>query len=205
MRINELKRLIEQAYIEVLLEQDKEPAPEDLTGDDTAGPETVLEDATDTMLEKFPTLKATLVKLMTQDFKEFVKSVDWISPRPTSFRINLSNGQDFSLKWTGKTFDAQIQGKNYALGKISEFQQALDRLGVLYQEAPLTGAGLEGEPGAEGETGSGAGGGAGDFPGGEDAAFAEPGAEAPEGGEEAGGADLGGEEIDFEAGAEPEV
>jgi hypothetical protein len=198
MKVKELKELIEKAYIQVLREAE-EPKPEDPIGDEEASEETVLEDATDTMLEKFPTLKMTLMKLMTKDFKEFVDTIDWVSPKPTTFRVNLVNGQDFTLKWTGKNFQAQILGKRYMLGNISDFQQALDKLARLYQEAPLKGAG-EGE--AEGgETDFGAGAGGGDFPGeegGEEAAFDDAGAV---GGEE-GGEDLGGEEIDFEAGEE---
>ena len=153
------------------------------------------------MLEKFPTLKATLVKLMTEDFKEFVDTIDWVSPKPTTFRVNLVNGQDFTLKWTGNNFQAQILGKKYMLGKINEFQQALDKLARLYQEAPLKGAGEADAEGGEADFGGGGGGG--DFPGeeggGEEAAFTEPGAEG------GGGEDLGGEEIDFEAGEEPEA
>ena len=201
MKVRELKELIEQAYIQVLREAD-EPTPEDPIGDEKASEETVLEDATDTMLEKFPTLKATLVKLMTEDFKEFVDTIDWVSPKPTTFRVNLVNGQDFTLKWTGKNFQAQILGKKYMLGNISDFQQALDKLARLYQEAPLKGAG-EGE--AEGgEADFGGGGGGGDFPGeeggGEEAAFDDAGAAG--GGEEP--TDTSGD-IDFEAGEEPEA
>ena len=199
MKLKELKKLIEEAYIQVLREAD-EPTPEDPIGDEKASEDTVLEDATDTMLEKFPTLKATLVKLMTEDFKEFVDTVDWVSPKPTTFRVNLVNGQDFTLKWTGKNFQAQILGKRYMLGNISDFQQALDKLARLYQEAPLKGAGEEGEGGEAGEADFGGGGGGGDFPGeeggGEEAGFDDA------GGAEGGGEDLGGEEIDFEAGEE---
>jgi len=199
MKVKQLKELIEEAYIQVLKEQDK-LKPEDPVGDEKASEQTVLEDATDQMLSKFPTLKNTLIKLMTEDFKEFVDTIDWVSPKPTTFRINLVNGQDFTLKWTGKNFQAQILGKKYMLGLVSDFQQALDKLSRLYQEAPLKGAGEEdGAGGAETDFGAGAGGG--DFPGeegGEDAAFDD----ADVGGGEEGGEDLGGEEIDFEAGEE---
>ena len=198
MKVKELKKLIEEAYIQVLREAD-EPTPEDPIGDEKASEETVLEDATDTMLEKFPTLKATLVKLMTEDFKEFVDTIDWVSPKPTTFRVNLVNGQDFTLKWTGKNFQAQILGKKYMLGSISDFQQALDKLARLYQEAPLKGAGEEGEGGEEADFGGGGGGG--DFPGeeggGEEAAFDDAGGEG--GAEEP--TDTSGD-IDFEAGEE---
>ena len=183
MKVSRLNKIIEQAYIEVLKEAE-EPKPQDPIGDEKASEQTVLEDATDQMLSKFPTLKNT---------------IDWVSPKPTTFKINLVNGQDFNLKWTGKNFQAQILGKRYMLGNISDFQQALDKLSKLYQQAPLKGAGAEdGAEGGEADFG-GAGGGA-DFPGeeGGEAAFDDAGAA---GGEE-GGEDLGGEEIDFEAGEE---
>ena len=188
--------------------EEEEPQPEE-EPDMEAPEETVLEDSTDTILAKFPTVQAAIVKLQTEDFKEFVESIDWISPRPSSFRVNLKNGQDYILKWTGKTFEAQILGKRYILSNIAEYQQALDKLALLYREAPMSGAG-EGEA-ADTDTGGGGGGG-GDFPGeeggaggggeeGEDPVDALGG---EEGGEE-GGADLGGETIDFEDGEEPEA
>lgn len=192
----------ESLYKEI--EEAEEPQPEE-EPDTTAPEETVLEDATDTILGKFPTLKAAIIKLQTEDFKEFVESIDWISPRPTSFRINLKNGQDYILKWTGKTFEAQILGKRYLLSNISEYQQALDKLALLYKEAPMKGAG-EGE-GADTDTGGGGGGG-GDFPGGEGGGGGDLEDELGDelgGGEEGGGEDLSGEPVDFEAGEEPEA
>lgn len=123
--------------------EEEETQPEE-EPDMEAPEETVLEDSTDTILAKFPTVKAAIVKLQTEDFKEFVESIDWISPRPSSFRVNLKNGQDYILKWTGKTFEAQILGKRYILSNIAEYQQALDKLALLYREAPA----LRGHPAA---------------------------------------------------------
>lgn len=188
---------------------EKDPKPQE-PGDPSAPKETVLEDATDTILSKFPTLRAAIIRLQTEDFKEFVDTIDWISPRPSSFRINLKNGQDYILKWTGKSFQAEIMGKRYFIDKISEFQQALDKLSILYKEGPMDGAGT-GEP-ADTDTGGGGGGG-GDFPGGDDAGGGDEFGGGDEGGdefgggdEEGGGADLGGEEIDFEEpGEEPDA
>ena len=203
--IKEEKKFLNESLLD---EVEEEPTPEQ-EADSTAPEETVLEDATDKILGKFPTVKAAIIKLQTEDFKEFVDSIDWISPRPTSFRVNLKNGQDYILKWTGKTFEAQILGKKYLLSNIAEYQQALDKLAILYKEAPMSGAG-EGEP-ADTDTGGGGGGG-GDFPGEEGGAEGgedfggEEGGETPEAGGEEGGADLGGEEIDFEEpGEEPEA
>lgn len=204
MKKADLQRLILEAYEEVLSESlldevEDEPQPEEEPNTE-APKETVLEDATDQILAKFPTLKAAIVKLQTEDFKEFVDSIDWISPRPTSFRINLKNGQDYILKWTGRTFEAQIMGKRYYIDTISDYQQALDKLAILYKEGPMKGAGEEDL--ASGEDIGSADTGGGDFPGEEGGG----GGEAPEaGGEEGGGEDLSGEPIDFEAGEEPEA
>lgn len=185
------------------LTEEEDPAPEE-EPDMKAGPETVLEDATDKILGKFPTLRQAIIKLQSEDFKEFVDTIDWISPRPTSFRVNLKNGQDYILKWTGKTFEASILGKRYLLSNIADYQQALDKLAILYREAPMKGAGEEEEgEGADADFGSASGGGGGDFPGGD--AGGDTGGDdigADDAGGEEGGADLGDEPIDFETGEE---
>jgi len=197
------------------LKEEEEPEPEE-EGNEEAPKDTVLEDATDQILSKFPTLKAAIIKLQTEDFKEFVEKIDWISPRPTEFRINLKNGQDYIMKWTGNGFEAQIMGKRYYINKINDYQQALDKLAILYKEGPMGGAG-EGEP-ADTDTGGSAGGGGGDFPGGDagggggglgdDDAGGGLGDDTGGGGlgddagADAGGADLTGEPVDFEEPAE---
>lgn len=184
-------------------EEDEEPTPEE-TPDMDAPEDTVLEDATDKILGKFPTVRAAIIKLQTEDFKDFVESIDWVSPRPSSFRVNLKNGQDYTLKWMGEGFQATILGKRYYLSNISEYQQALDKLEVLYREAPMSGAG-EGEP-ADTDTGGGGGGG-GDFPGGDGGGAGEDDAGADDfpAADDGGGADLSDEPVDFEAGEEPDA
>jgi hypothetical protein len=187
-----------------LVKEADEPTPEE-EGDEEAPKETVLEDATDTMIQKFPTLKATLIKLQTEDFKEFVESIDWISPRPTSFRVNLANGQDYILKWTGTGFEAQIMGKRYYIDKINDYQQALDKLAILYKEGPFKSSEEPAETDTDsGSGGGGGGGGGGDFPGEDGGASGGEDSDLPAdlGGEETveegGGADLTGEPVDFE-------
>ena len=201
--VNYDDRNLQESLLDDLTEEEEEPTPEEEPNTD-APKETVLEDATDTILAKFPTLAQAIIKLQTEEFKQFVDTIDWISPRPTSFRVNLKNGQDYILKWTGKTFEAQIMGKRYVLSSISDYQQALDKLALLYRESPMKGAGEEG--GEFDADAGGGGGGGGEFPGeeggaegGEDLGGEEGGAE---GGEEAGGEDLTDEPIDFEDGEE---
>ncbi len=63
-------------------------------------------------LTKFPELKAILIDLLTHEFDSFLEGIDWISPRPTTFRINLLNGQNFILIFTERSWIAQVEGKN---------------------------------------------------------------------------------------------
>jgi len=51
-------------------------------------------------LTKFPELKAVIVDLLTHEFDSFLEGIDWVSPRPSTFRINLLNGQNFILIFT---------------------------------------------------------------------------------------------------------
>ena len=155
-----------------------------------------LPDATDEMLQKFPTLKKTILRLMTDDYKEFMESIDYISPRPTAFKVNLTNGQSFTLKWMGKNFEATILGKRYYLGQLSNYQQALDKLSILYKEGPIA------QPEDELEGGDMEGGEDFGDTGGSGGGFEEPAA----GGDDLGGEDLGDEDVAFEEpGEEPEA
>lgn len=199
---NDYKEDINEGMLDEEEEEDSEPEPEE-EPDTDAPEETVLEDATDRILGKFPTVKSAITKLQTEDFKDFVESIDWISPRPSTFRINLKNGQEYLLKWTGKSFEANIMGKRFHLNSIADYQQALDKLAILYREGPLKGAG-DAEP-VDTDTGGGGGGG-GDFPGEEGGATGEDPALPDDAGGEEGGADLTDEPIDFEEpGEEPEA
>lgn len=161
----ELKEIMLEAYVEIL--QEEEGA--------------VLKTSTEEILGKFPTVKKALVSLFTQEYPEFVTDVRWVVPKPSTFAVDLKNGQSFNIKWMGKGFEAQIEGKKYYLDKLAEYQQALDKINDLLKNGPIT---TGEEPGGE-EFGAPAagGGGGGDFPGGEAGGGEEP---APEGGEEGG-------------------
>jgi len=110
MKKVELLELIEEVVYEVLSEQEE------------------LETSMEEILGKFPSLKKTLISLLTRDYKEFIDDIKWIAPKPTTFEIVLSNGQSFYLKWTGTGFEAQIEGKKYYIASTNDFQQALDKL-----------------------------------------------------------------------------
>ena len=202
--VNENKSLAELIKEE---EPKEEPAkkPEVKTDEkplEKAGEETVLETATEKMLGKFPSLKQAVESLLTNQYGEFVEEILWVAPRLSTFRVELKNKQNFILKWTGKGFEAQIQGKRYYINKLADFEQALDKLNELLKYGPNTG----GEPGEGGEdagdSGSSGSTSGGDFPGADASGGAteEP---APEGGDAAApAADLGGEDVEFQEPAE---
>ena len=106
-------------------------------------------------LTKFPELKDVIVSLLGPQFDLFVASIDWVAPKPTTFRINLKNNENFYLVFTPRTFIAEIEGKKYYLLNLNEkenAQQAISRM--LRYGAPV----IEGEvDAAEFDTGSSGG------------------------------------------------
>lgn len=200
----DFRNLVLECYAEYLQRKRAALLMEDAEkdGDMVYGEGAQLPDASDQILAKFPTLKHALIRLHSDDWQEFVQGVEWVSPRPTIFRIKLTNGQDYTLQWMGQDFEAEISGKKYYIGQLTGYQQALNKLAVLYQEGPLGQDSEEDTEGGEdsGDMGGGdfgGGGGGGDFPGGEEGAEGGEEGGSEEGGEE--GADVGGEDIDFEA------
>lgn len=79
-------------------------------------------------LTKFPELKHVIVDLLTDDFNKFISSIDWVSPRPTTFRINLKNKQDFYLIFGKRSWIAQIEGKKYYLLNLPEEERAAEAI-----------------------------------------------------------------------------
>jgi len=79
-------------------------------------------------LTKFPELKAVIVDLLTPEYDNFVASIDWVSPRPTTFRINLKNDQLFYLIYGKRSFIAQVEGKKYYLLNLPEEQHAAEAI-----------------------------------------------------------------------------
>lgn len=181
MKRKELRALLEEAFYEVLSEQELKTSSQEILG-------------------KFPTLKRQLVALLSNEFEEFVDEIKWIAPKPSTFQVVLNNGEKFFLRWNGAGFEAQIAGKKYALNYVSEFQQALDKLNELLKAGPMKSlADMDAEADAEADDDFGGGGD--DFGGGGD--FEEPaGGEEDLGGEE----EEEGEDIEFEEpGEEPEA
>lgn len=79
-------------------------------------------------LTKFPELKEVILTLLTADFDSFLSSIDWVAPRPTTFRINLKNDQEFYLIWMGRSWIAQVEGKKYYLLNLPEEERAVEAI-----------------------------------------------------------------------------
>jgi len=96
-------------------------------------------------LVKFPELKAVIVNLMTTDFDKFLESVDWVAPRPSTFRVNLLNGENFVLFYDPRSWIAQVEGKKYYLLNLDEEEMAAKAVSriLTYGGKTETGAGAE--------------------------------------------------------------
>jgi|TARA_B110000438_G_scaffold10219_1_gene10372 hypothetical protein len=95
-------------------------------------------------LTKFPELKDIIVALLTHEFDSFVEGIDWVSPRPSTFRINLLNGQSFMLAYTPRSWVANVQGKKYYLLNLDEEEFAALAISRILQYGPESGAEVEG-------------------------------------------------------------
>ena len=103
-------------------------------------------------LTKFPELKKVIVDLLTSDFDFFLASIDWVAPRPTTFRINLKNGQDFYLIYTPKSWIAQVEGKKYYLLNLNEEESACESISRILRYGSKTETPVEGVEATETET-----------------------------------------------------
>ena len=108
-------------------------------------------------IQKFPALKEIIINLLTNEFDSFVESVDWVAPRPTTFRINLLNGENFLLMYTIKSWIGTVEGKKYYLLNLDEEERCALAINRLLRVGPESGADVEGgadaEAGAEADTG----------------------------------------------------
>lgn len=79
-------------------------------------------------LTKFPELKQVLVDLLTPEYDKFLASLDWVAPRPTTFRVNLKNDQNFYLIYGKRSWVAQVEGKKYYLLNLPEEERAAESI-----------------------------------------------------------------------------
>lgn len=90
------------------------------------------------MLYRFPQLRQALETLMTMQFRIFVNDIQWVAPKPTTFRVILANGQMFTLIWNTEDFIAKISGVKYDLLTLKERERATKEVAELLQYGPIS-------------------------------------------------------------------
>lgn len=134
-----IKTLVKQVY-----------KPETLSMDTSA--EISLDAPKFPVLQKFPELKDIIVDLLTDQYEIFISDIQWVAPKPTTFRVILGNGEPFMLTYSPRSWVAQIEGKKYYLLNLSEEEAATEAIarvlayGITEEK---TEAGAEGEAAAE--------------------------------------------------------
>jgi len=99
------------------------------------------------VLEKFPSLKEVIVNLLTDQYELFITDIQWVAPKPSTFRIILGNGETFMLTYSPRSWIAQIEGKKYYLLNLSEEESATEAI------ARILSYGMQEEAGAAAEGG----------------------------------------------------
>ena len=106
------------------------------------------------LVYRFPGLKKLMEDIMSPAFGRYINGINIVAPKPTTFKVDLTNGQDFSIKYIGKgNFVVKVAGKKYNPLNIGELERASQSIADLLElnyapkegEAPAGGA----QPGAE--------------------------------------------------------
>lgn len=85
------------------------------------------------IVDKFPPIKDILNDLFDFQYEAFLKDIQWVAPRPSTFRIVLVNDGKFYLMYDGNDgdkglFTAQVEGKKYYLESLVDQQRASEAL-----------------------------------------------------------------------------
>lgn len=108
------------------------------------------------MVYRFPGLKKLMEDLMSPAFGRYINGINIVAPKPTTFKVDLTNGQDFGIKYVGKgNFVVKVAGKKYNPLNVGEMERAsqgiADLLELNYapkEEAGGGGGSTPSEPGA---------------------------------------------------------
>lgn len=116
---NKIKNIVKSIYSDIVKSTEVDiDDPSSISLDTTRFP----------VLVKFPTLKEIIIKLLTEQYELFLKDIEWVAPRPTTFRIILGNDQVFYLIYTDRTWITKVEGKKYYLLNISEEQNCIEAI-----------------------------------------------------------------------------
>jgi len=80
------------------------------------------------ILSKFPILRDAIVQVLTGQYKDFVVDIQWVAPKPTTFKIVLANNQFFYLIYDEVTWICKVEGKKYWLNDIKDEGRATEAI-----------------------------------------------------------------------------
>lgn len=83
------------------------------------------------IIQKYPSLDATLIDLMTESYKDYLTGIYVMAPKPTTFKILLHNGQSFYLIYNPKAYIAKVSGKKYHLISLKDEEYAIKSIAQL--------------------------------------------------------------------------
>lgn len=83
------------------------------------------------ILDEFPDLRNSIVMLLTPEYETFVDDIQWVAPKPITFRIVLVNDEMFYLIHTDRSWIAQVNGKKYYLLNVGEEEAASESISRL--------------------------------------------------------------------------
>jgi hypothetical protein len=116
---NRIKNLVKQVYLDTTKSTEVDlDSPSAISLDTERFP----------VLVKFPVLKDAIVKILTDQYELFLKDIEWVAPRPTTFRIVLGNDQVFYMIYTDRSWIAKVEGKKYYLLNLSEEQNCIEAI-----------------------------------------------------------------------------
>lgn len=113
-----IKEQIKKEYQKILKEQQEETL-------------TFEKDPIEYIIQRYPSLDATLIDLMTESYKDFLTGIYVMAPKPTTFKILLHNGQSFYLIYNPKAYIARVAGKQYHLMSLKDEEYALKAISRL--------------------------------------------------------------------------
>jgi hypothetical protein len=91
------------------------------------------------LVYRFPGLKKLMEELMSPSFGRFVSGINIVAPKPTIFRVELINGQEFTITYLGSNnYSVKVAGKKYFDKNISEIERASRAISQLLELNYLT-------------------------------------------------------------------
>ena len=126
------------------------------------------------VLNHVPDLISILTDLMSPQFNLFVRDIEWVAPKPPTFRVILENDQFFYLYDLGRSWVAEVEGKKYYLLNLGEEEMAMSRISRILRYGKAVNADMGEEFGAGGGSTSGGGSTGGGGGGSMEAALNEP-------------------------------